>query len=225
MFYLSFSTNIWNLVPRILFSRILSSAQDYAILVQFLNVVELLIYTWSIWSSENVLYHLGTSSQRANWRGGPWNICTWFIGSETHTFPKIPKILHITRKFSSDGISNVCWKAKYTMKKKDQDILIRISSVADTTKTLLRTVCWTGLREGWLNELGQTFSDVVYFTRSLPQGRSHPWLVFPAINFSKGANCSILSGFFDFEKRDVCSIWAHKASSKATILFLTKYCM
>jgi len=39
VFYLSFSTNIENPVPRILFSIIWSSAQDYAVLVLFLKPV------------------------------------------------------------------------------------------------------------------------------------------------------------------------------------------
>ena len=54
---LSFSTNISNLVPRILFSRIWSSAQDYATLLSFLNPVDFFISDRSIWSGGNVLYH------------------------------------------------------------------------------------------------------------------------------------------------------------------------
>jgi len=53
---------------RILSSRIWSSAQDYAVLGLFINMVELLISMWPIWSDRNVLYQSGTSSQRAHQR-------------------------------------------------------------------------------------------------------------------------------------------------------------
>ena len=68
-------------VPRILCSRIWSSAQDCAVLVLFLNIVEWLISTRSIWSGGNVLYQTYTSPERANRRGWPLNIFSWFIGS------------------------------------------------------------------------------------------------------------------------------------------------
>jgi len=48
VFYLSFSTNFSNRFWRIKCSRIWSSAQDDAVLVLFLNIVELFISTWSI---------------------------------------------------------------------------------------------------------------------------------------------------------------------------------
>jgi len=47
----------------------------------FVNIVELLISTRPKWSGGNILYQLGTSSQRANRRGWPLNIFTWFIGA------------------------------------------------------------------------------------------------------------------------------------------------
>jgi len=59
-----------NLVQIIRCSRIWSSAQDCAILFLFLNMVEWLISTWSIWSGGNILYQSCTSSQRANRRAG-----------------------------------------------------------------------------------------------------------------------------------------------------------
>jgi len=43
--------------------------------------VELFIPPWPKWSGGNILYQLGTSSQRANRRGRPSNISAWFIGS------------------------------------------------------------------------------------------------------------------------------------------------
>ena len=47
----------------------------------FLNIFELLISTWQKWSCGNVLYQACTSSERANQRGWPLNIFTWFIGA------------------------------------------------------------------------------------------------------------------------------------------------
>ena len=83
--YLSSSTNIQNLVPRILSCRIWSSAQEYAVLVLFLNIVESLISTWPKWSSGNVLYQACTSSKRANRRGWPLNVFTRVIGAGGHS--------------------------------------------------------------------------------------------------------------------------------------------
>jgi len=64
-----------------LFSRIWSSAQEYAVLIFLLNPAGFFISARSIWSGRNVLYQWGTGSQRANQWGWPLHICTWFIGS------------------------------------------------------------------------------------------------------------------------------------------------
>jgi len=88
-FYWSFSSNTKNLVPMIRCSRIWSSTQDHAVLDLLLNMVDLFISAWSIWSGRIFLYQLGTSSERAHVRGWHLIIFTWFIGSggshtETH---------------------------------------------------------------------------------------------------------------------------------------------
>jgi len=95
VFYLSFSTNIYNLFPRILSSRIWFSAQDHAVLVLFLNIVESLISTWPKWSGANILYQACTSSKRANRRGWPLNIFTWFIGAGGYIYIYIYVYIYI----------------------------------------------------------------------------------------------------------------------------------
>ena len=57
LFYLSFSTNIKILFWGIKCSRIWSSAQEYAVLVLSLNMVETFISMWPKWSVGNDLYH------------------------------------------------------------------------------------------------------------------------------------------------------------------------
>jgi len=81
LFYLSFSTNIKNLFRGIKGFKIWSSAKDYAVLDLLFNMVDLLIFTWSIWSGGNVWYQPCTSSQEAYRRGRPLNIFAWFIGT------------------------------------------------------------------------------------------------------------------------------------------------
>jgi len=44
-------------------------------------MVEWLIFAWPKRSNGIILYHLGTSSQRADRRGWPINIFKWFVGS------------------------------------------------------------------------------------------------------------------------------------------------
>jgi len=73
-FYLSFSTNIYNPVPWILFSRIWISAQDHAVLGLLLNLVGFFISTRPTWSGGNVLYHWGTSFEAASRGDQPLNI-------------------------------------------------------------------------------------------------------------------------------------------------------
>jgi len=46
----------------------------------WLNRVESFISRWPKWSGGNDLYLLGTSSQRADRRGWPLKIFTWFVG-------------------------------------------------------------------------------------------------------------------------------------------------
>jgi len=58
----------------------LMRAQDYAVLVLTLNMVEKFINARPYWLGRNDLYQLDTSSQRANRWGWPWNIFTWFLG-------------------------------------------------------------------------------------------------------------------------------------------------
>jgi len=61
--------------------RIWSSAQEYALLGLFLDIVESLVSAWPKWSGVNILYQACTSSERANRWGWPLNIFTWFIGA------------------------------------------------------------------------------------------------------------------------------------------------
>jgi len=49
-----------------------------------LILVAFCISTRPNWSGGNVLYDLGTSSQRANLQGRPFNMFTWFLGSDGH---------------------------------------------------------------------------------------------------------------------------------------------
>jgi len=60
---------IQNVVWRIKCYTICSSAQDYAALVVLLISVGWVISVRPKWSDRNVLYKLGTSSQRSRWRG------------------------------------------------------------------------------------------------------------------------------------------------------------
>jgi len=84
---LSVQYKCFNLVMRIRCSKIWSSAQDYAVLVVLLNMVESFISAWPKRSGGNDLYQLGTSSQKANGRGWPFNIFEWFIGNWGITGP------------------------------------------------------------------------------------------------------------------------------------------
>jgi len=61
--------------------RIWSSAQYYVVLGFLLNQIGFCISARPKWSGKNVLYQLGTSSQRAHWWGWPFNICSWFMRS------------------------------------------------------------------------------------------------------------------------------------------------
>jgi len=79
---------------RFLFSRIWSSAQDHALLVLLLNLVEFFISTRPLWSGGNVLYHSCTNFEGASRGGQPLNIFTWFIGAGGHI-----QIDHFKTKF------------------------------------------------------------------------------------------------------------------------------
>jgi len=74
VFDLLFNTNIQNPVPEIEFSRIWSSAQDYAVLGLLLNLVGFFISTRPSWSWGNILVvplpkgHLGGASPWIFWR-------------------------------------------------------------------------------------------------------------------------------------------------------------
>jgi len=81
VFYLSFSTNIKNHVPKIFILRIWSSAQDHTVLVLLLHLVGFFISIWPRWSVGNVLYHSCTSFEGAFRGGQPLNIFTSFIGA------------------------------------------------------------------------------------------------------------------------------------------------
>jgi len=74
-------------VRRIRCFKIWSSAQDYAVLALFLNIVETFISDWPKWSGGNDLYKLGTSSKKRSQLGWPLNIFTRFIGSGGCTEP------------------------------------------------------------------------------------------------------------------------------------------
>jgi len=53
------------------YSRIWSSAHDFAVLDLLLNMIKSMISAWSIWPGRNDLYQLGTSFKRANQRADP----------------------------------------------------------------------------------------------------------------------------------------------------------
>ena len=95
-----------NLVWRIRWSKIWSSAQYYAVLVLLLNMVESFISARSYWSDGNNLYQFGTSSQTANRWGWPIKICAkqrlrwgWVFFERTRSLSKTRFKTHFIELF------------------------------------------------------------------------------------------------------------------------------